>query len=119
CGAGSAAIHSPGCPLPIMHHPVKAILNLLPKGQTMAENKSILVLGAGELGMAVLRNLASRANPSNGATVSVLLRPSSIDSTDPNKKRDIDEIRSLGIDIVPGDLATASTAELAALFKRF
>lgn len=85
----------------------------------MAENKSILVLGAGELGMAVLRNLASRANPSNGATVSVLLRPSSIDSTDPNKKRDIDEIRSLGIDIVPGDLATASTAELAALFKRF
>jgi len=96
-----------------------AILNLLPKVHLMPESTTILVLGAGELGMAVLRNLASRAKQSPGTTVSVLLRPSSIDSAAPLKKRNIDELRSLGIDLLPAELAIASTAELSALFKHF
>lgn len=85
----------------------------------MPDSTTILVLGAGELGMAVLRNLAGRAKQSPGTTVSVLLRPSSIDSAAPLKKRDIDELRSLGIDLLPAELAIASTADLSALFKRF
>lgn len=80
---------------------------------------AILVLGAGELGMAVLRRLAERAAPSSGATVTVLLRPSTITSHEPGKQRDIAELRSLGIDLLPGDLVAASTADLAALFGRF
>lgn len=81
-------------------------------------NSSILVLGAGELGMAVLRNLAKRAALFPGTTVSVVLRPSSIDSPAPGKQRDIAELRSLGVNFLTGDLAN-STADLSALFKDF
>lgn len=85
----------------------------------MAESTSILVLGAGELGMAVLRNLAARAHQAPGMSVSVLLRPSTIASSDPRKQQDIDELRSLGIELVQGELASGSPAELSAIFKRF
>ena len=83
------------------------------------KSRNILVLGAGELGMPVLRNLAWRAKSIDGATISVLLRASAVASTDPGKKRDIDEIRSLGITIVEGDLVKSSVDELASLFARF
>ncbi|MFM0017312.1 aromatic alcohol reductase [Paraburkholderia azotifigens] len=78
----------------------------------------ILILGAGELGMSVLRNLARRAG-SSALSISVLLRPSTIQSTEPFKQRDIDELRTLGIEPVPGDLAADSVDTLAALFQRF
>ncbi|GJH31962.1 NmrA family NAD(P)-binding protein [Paraburkholderia hospita] len=78
----------------------------------------ILILGAGELGMSVLRNLARRAG-SSALSISVLLRPSTIQSTDALKQRDIDELRALGIEPVPGDLAADSVDTLAALFQRF
>lgn len=78
----------------------------------------ILILGAGELGMSVLRNLARRAG-SSALSISVLLRPSTIQSTDALKQRDIDELRALGIEPVPGDLAADSVDTLAALLQRF
>lgn len=78
----------------------------------------ILILGAGELGMSVLRNLARRAG-SSALSISVLLRPSTIQSTDALKQRDIDELRVLGIEPVPGDLAADSVDTLAALLQRF
>lgn len=81
-------------------------------------NTSILVLGAGELGMAVLRNLVSRVASSSGTIVTVLLRPSSIHPDTPSKQRDIAELRSLGVHLLPGDLADPTTA-LTALFKGF
>lgn len=79
---------------------------------------SILVLGAGELGLPVIRNLAKRAALSSGTTVAVLLRHSSINSDSPGKQRDLDELRALGVNFLAGDL-TASTAELSAVFKNF
>ncbi len=79
-------------------------------------SRSILIIGAGELGMPVLRNVAQCARDVDGATVSVLLRSSAISSTDPGKRRDVAEIRSLGIDVVEGDLVENSIDELAALF---
>ncbi len=79
----------------------------------------ILVLGAGELGMAVLRNLAKQVALRADATLTVLLRPSTITSTSPDKQRDITELRSLGIEILPGDLVGGSVAELSALFRDF
>ena len=82
------------------------------------DNTSILVLGAGELGMPVLRNLAKRITHFSGTTITVLLRPSTIKSTVPEKLRDIKELRSLGVKILAGDLSSAVT-ELTALFKGF
>ena len=82
-------------------------------------NTDILVLGAGELGMSVLRNLAKRAALSPGTTVTVLLRPSTIGSGDAGKRRDLAELRSLGVRFLPGDLAAGSAADLSVLFRGF
>ncbi len=84
-----------------------------------ATSQSILVLGAGELGLPVLRNLARRAKDVTGAKISVLLRASAVDSTEPGKQRDVAEIRNLGIEIVVGDLVKSSIDELAAVFARY
>jgi hypothetical protein len=58
---------------------------------------SILVLGAGELGMPGLRNLARRIDSSSRITTTVLLRHSSINSSSLSKQRDVNELRSLGV----------------------
>ncbi|WP_244495639.1 NmrA family NAD(P)-binding protein [Ensifer sp. Root278] len=81
--------------------------------------RSILVLGAGELGQPVLRNLARRARETKETTISVLLRASAVSSDDPDKQRAIAEIRELGIEIVVGDLVKSSIDELASLFARY
>ncbi|MBB3570457.1 aromatic alcohol reductase [Rhizobium sp. BK491] len=83
------------------------------------EGQSILVIGAGELGMPVLRDLARKAKDHSGTAVSVLLRAATVESTDPAKQRDVSEIRELGIEIVPGDILSATISELAAIFARF
>jgi len=85
----------------------------------MSDDTSILVLGAGELGMAVLRSLAGRAALFPGTTLTVLLRPSTITSHDPDKQRDITELQTLGVKFLPGDLVAASTIELADHFRGF
>jgi uncharacterized protein YbjT (DUF2867 family) len=85
----------------------------------MLDQTPILVLGAGELGMAILRSLSKRASQRSNTSLTVLLRPSTIASHDPAKQRDIAELRSLGVNILAGDLVEASTAELASLFKDF
>ena len=82
-------------------------------------SRNILVLGAGELGMPVLRNLARRAKHIDGATISVLLRLSAVESDSSTKQRDIAELRDLGIEIVVGDLVKSSVDELASLFSQY
>ncbi|MGW9064684.1 aromatic alcohol reductase [Achromobacter animicus] len=84
-----------------------------------ATSKNILVLGAGELGLPVLRNLARKAKDVEGARINVLLRASAIESREPNKRNDIAEIRDLGIEIVSGDLVKSSIDELSAVFARY
>lgn len=84
---------------------------------TTSEN--ILVLGAGELGLPVLRNLALRAKDVEGTKISVLLRESTVTSDEPVKKIVITEIRNLGINIVTGDLVMSSVDDLASLFAQF
>lgn len=83
------------------------------------KSRNILVLGAGELGMPVLRNLARRAKDIEGARISVLLRASAVESDAPAKQRDVAEIRDAGIEIVLGDLVSSSIDELAAVFSRY
>ena len=82
---------------------------------------SILVLGAGELGLAVLRGLAAhvaRFSDPSAPTITVLLRPAALASPDPVKQRDLAELRALGVQFLPGNLAGSAT-ELAALFAGF
>ncbi|WP_438752196.1 aromatic alcohol reductase [Pararhizobium sp. O133] len=89
--------------------------------QTVSNVKSrnILVLGAGELGMPVLRNLARRAKGIEDAKISVLLRASAMKSDSIAKQRDATEIRDLDIEIVTGDLVNSSIDELASLFSQY
>jgi len=84
-----------------------------------AMSQNILVLGAGELGLPVLRSLARRAKGIDGVKISVLLRASAVESSAPDKRRCIAEIRDLGIEIVVGDLVKSSIDELAAVFTRY
>lgn len=84
-----------------------------------ATSKNILVLGAGELGLPVLRNLARKAKDVEGAKISVLLRASAVESNDPSKRNDIAEIQNLGIEIVVGDLVKSSVDDLAVVFTRY
>jgi len=85
----------------------------------MSNDNAILVLGAGELGMAVLRNLARRATHAAGVSIAVLLRPSATASDDMAKRKGLAELRELGIEFVEGDLVRQSCAELAATFRQF
>jgi len=79
-------------------------------------SQSTLVLGAGELGMSVLRSLAAVAEP---GTIAVLLRPYSGKPFDNSKQKTIDELHFLGVSLVEGDLATLSAATLAELLSPY
>lgn len=77
---------------------------------------SILVLGAGELGTPVLYSLAQhKYHPQ----LTVLLRPSSISTTNGEKKDAITHLQSLNISLLAGDIASSSPSELSTLFKPF
>ncbi|WP_395672562.1 aromatic alcohol reductase [Inquilinus sp.] len=86
---------------------------------TDAATRSILVLGAGELGMAVLRGLTGHPAAPRGTEITVLLRPATLESQAPGKRREIEELRALGIHLLAGDLAAGSVDELARLFRPF
>ena len=79
----------------------------------------ILILGAGELGMPMLRAFSRQAAGSGGEPVSALLRPSTSDVANPAKQDSILELDALGVKLVFADIASASIAELAALFCQF
>lgn len=86
----------------------------------MPESPSILVLGAGELGMAVLRGLAREAERiGEPVRIAVLLRGSTITSGDSGKRRDLEELRALGVEFLLGDLAEDSIDALAGKFGDF
>lgn len=76
---------------------------------------NILVLGAGELGMAVLREVAIQPT----ARVTVMLRPSALDATSESKRQTLDELSKLGVEVVSADAANDSEEKLAALFSGF
>ncbi|MDF2046040.1 aromatic alcohol reductase [Microbacterium sp. Kw_RZR3] len=83
------------------------------------QSRRILVIGAGELGMPVLRNVARRATAVEGSSIDVLLRSTTTESPAPAKQRDLAEIRQLGISIVHGDLVTNTVDDLARIFRDY
>ena len=86
---------------------------------SLPASRDILIIGAGELGMPVLRNVVRRAKDVEGSSVSVLLRASAIASTAPDKERDVAEIKNLGVKIVEGDLVKNTVDELASIFADY
>ncbi|KAH9906189.1 NAD(P)-binding protein [Xylariomycetidae sp. FL2044] len=87
---------------------------------TTTRSKSILLLGAGELGTAILEGLTSHPRyEADQWSVSVLLRPSTINTTDASKARANAYLTSLGATLVPGDVVNDSVTDLADTFRRF
>lgn len=83
----------------------------------MTVSQKILVIGAGELGSQVLRALV--AHPRRPATIAVLMRPGTIDSSSPSKQKEKTTLQGLGIDIVPGDIVENSERTLASIFANY
>ncbi|KAJ9134416.1 NAD(P)-binding protein [Pleurostoma richardsiae] len=79
---------------------------------------SVLVVGAGELGTAVLEAL-SRHSKREGGKIAVLLRSSSIASQDSAKQASNAHIRSLGVDFEAGNFVSDPVSALAATFKKY
>jgi len=82
---------------------------------TPAKIDRILILGAGELGLAVLRELAERP----AAHVSVMLRPSALDAEFTIKHQILEELKTQGIEVITGDVVNDSEQRLAAIFSGF
>ena len=81
---------------------------------------SILVLGAGELGLPVINHLWEIAS-SQPFTVSIsaLLRQSTITDPPASKQKDISQLKRLGIQLLGGDLVGGSVSDLASIFQSF
>lgn len=83
--------------------------------RTVAETDNILVLGAGELGMAVLRELAARPK----TRITVMLRPSTLEAAQDDRRQMLQKLEALGIKVVFADAANDSEEKLCALFRGF
>ncbi|KAJ6787509.1 hypothetical protein PWT90_02272 [Aphanocladium album] len=78
----------------------------------------VLVLGAGELGLAVLQALAQ--HPKRRSTrLAVMLRQGTLESTDKDKVNKIDHMKGLGIAFEACDVSSASIDDLAAIFGKY
>jgi nucleoside-diphosphate-sugar epimerase len=88
------------------------------KERLMPETKTLvattLVLGAGELGLAVISGLLQQ-NPESARSVSVLLRPATDHAGDEVAR----QLAERGLRIVYGDLASETVDGLAAIFTGF
>ena len=85
---------------------------------SIAQAGGMLVLGAGELGMAVLRHLAPRCRDA-GIPLTVLVSPKSREAPTPAQAQAHGELRALGVGLLPFDLAARDSADLVALLRRF
>ena len=87
----------------------------------MLPNSSVLVLGAGELGILVLRALARQQDRGQPTDLAVLLCAESIYSKDSRKQQtDVEvELQSLVVRLLAGDLQADSIDELASTFRSF
>lgn len=83
----------------------------------MSPPSQILVIGAGELGLQVLRSLV--AHPRQTGSVAVLLRPASINSSSSAKQKEIESLRGLGLKLVPGDIVEDPEDALASVFVAY
>ena len=98
---------------------LKCFLSHLCPLNMMAKN-SILVLGAGELGTAILEALLVNEHYSSSDTsLTLLVRPSTISSPSPERKQQLDRFHSHSISLQSGDTDQDSLESLVKLFKPF
>ncbi|KIY61342.1 saccharopine dehydrogenase-like oxidoreductase [Cylindrobasidium torrendii FP15055 ss-10] len=76
---------------------------------------SILVLGLGELGSAILNALLAHTHRDTQVTITVLLRVPS----DPAKQNVVASLIARGVAVIHGDILASSEADLSELFKPF
>lgn len=82
--------------------------------------QSILVLGAGELGSAILDALTSHESYTAASTkLTLMVRPSSLSDPPPEKAAQHAGFRARGITLAAGDVAASSQDELTALFRPY
>ena len=75
---------------------------------------SILVIGAGELGNAVLKGLSTSLHRPSSNTLHVLLRPSTAAT-----QEKVSTVRSLGAQVVEGDIVNDAVPHLSSIFSNF
>lgn len=81
---------------------------------------SVLIIGAGELGTAILSSLISHPSYSPSTTaLAVLRRASTLTSADAATQSELSRLRALGVSSEAGDFVAAPQAELVAIFKRY
>ena len=80
--------------------------------------QSILLIGAGELGLNILAFLPSHPLR-KGRQISVLLRPDTIASTTPSKKAELDDFKARDIALVSGDVVNDPHTKLVSLFQQY
>ncbi|KAK7044892.1 aromatic alcohol reductase [Favolaschia claudopus] len=79
----------------------------------MADNDSTLVIGAGELGLAVIQSLA--ATKTSSSSLTALLRP----SQNPNRQQLLSQLESLDVRVVYGDVAADSAEAVSSLLRGY
>lgn len=80
--------------------------------------ENMLVLGAGELGMALLRHLAPRRSGAI-SPLSVLVSPQSLASPSAHQAQQHGQLRAMGVRLLPFDLVARSDEDLVALLRQF
>ena len=84
---------------------------------TKIDLNDILVLGAGQLGMAVLRALAPRV-AAQGKKLTVLVAPQMLEAPSEQDSASLTELRKLGVELFGADLSSDEDA-LTGIFRRF
>ncbi|KAI9902427.1 hypothetical protein N3K66_001779 [Trichothecium roseum] len=84
----------------------------------MASPRSVLVLGAGELGLAMIEALCAHPDR-KGTKIAALLRQATLDSAAPVKRKTVQRLKALHVDVEGGDVILASVDELALLFSKY
>ncbi|KFG84631.1 isoflavone reductase [Metarhizium anisopliae] len=96
-----------------------ALNRLHQQGQATAPTMdSVLVIGAGELGLCVLQALAAHPKRHH-VKVSVLMRQATLDSAAPAKKRIVQRIKNLNVHFESADVVLAGVQELAGIFTNY
>ncbi|KAL0931133.1 isoflavone reductase [Colletotrichum truncatum] len=80
---------------------------------------SILVLGAGELGIAMLKGLISHPSRPQNSSVTVLIRQVTKKSGSEAKNKQIDEIKALGVGIEFADIVFKTVPQLGDIFRKY
>ncbi|KAH6850528.1 hypothetical protein B0I37DRAFT_428708 [Chaetomium sp. MPI-CAGE-AT-0009] len=83
---------------------------------------SILIIGAGELGTAILTALTNHPSYTthpNPPKLALLRRPSTLASTDPTTRASLAALTARGITLEAGDFTSTPVPELASIFKKY